>query len=112
MFRANAFKKPDPPASRARLRFGAGISYPIAPRDAAERIYMATLRRRESLHFPAREHAKLRLARLLPARLRDPMTRRRHEPARRHRGVHDLAPLGATACRSGSPASPPPVERY
>ena len=41
---------------------------------------MATLRRRESLHFPAREHAKLRLARLLPARLRDPMTRRAMDP--------------------------------
>ena len=41
---------------------------------------MATLRRRESLHFPAREHAKLRLARLLPARLRDPMTRRAMNP--------------------------------
>ena len=59
MFRANAFKH----------------TYRIAPRDAAERIYMATLRRRESLHFPAREHAKLLLARLLPARLRDSMTR-------------------------------------
>ena len=80
MFRANAFKKPDPASQSPRLRFGAGISYPIAPRDAAERIYMATLRRRESLHFPAREHAKLRLARLLPARLRDPMTRRAMNP--------------------------------
>jgi short-subunit dehydrogenase/catechol 2,3-dioxygenase-like lactoylglutathione lyase family enzyme len=60
MFRANAFKH----------------TYSIPPRDAAERIYIATLRRRESLHFPIREHAKLRLARLLPARLRDPMTRR------------------------------------
>jgi short-subunit dehydrogenase/catechol 2,3-dioxygenase-like lactoylglutathione lyase family enzyme len=59
MFRANAFKH----------------TYSITPRDAAERIYMATLRRRESLAFPAREYAKLRLAQLLPARLRDPMTR-------------------------------------
>jgi hypothetical protein len=41
---------------------------------------MATLRRRESLHFPVREHLKLRLARLLPARLRDPMTRRAMNP--------------------------------
>jgi short-subunit dehydrogenase/catechol 2,3-dioxygenase-like lactoylglutathione lyase family enzyme len=64
MFRANAFKH----------------TYSIAPRDAAERIYMATLRRRESLHFPAREHARMRLARLLPARLRDPMTRRAMNP--------------------------------
>ena len=59
MFRANAFKH----------------TYKILPRDAAERIYMATLRRRESLYFPALEHAKLRLVRLLPARVRDPMTR-------------------------------------
>ena len=66
MLRANAFKH----------------TYRIAPRDAAERIYMATLRRRESLHFPAREHAKLRLARLLPARLRDPMTRDAMDPGR------------------------------
>ena len=98
-----------PPASRvafARRRH----PYPIAPRDAAERIYMATLRRRESLHFPAREHAKLRLARLLPARLRDPMTRRRHEPPdAEHEHVR------AARCHRvplGSPASPPPVERY
>ncbi len=64
MFRANAFKH----------------TYSIPPRDAAERIYLATLRRRESLHFPVREHLKLRLARLLPARLRDPMTRRAMNP--------------------------------
>lgn len=64
MFQANAFRH----------------TYSIAPRDAAERIYMATLRRRESLHFPARERAKLTLARLLPARLRDPMTRRAMSP--------------------------------
>ena len=60
MFRANAFKHP----------------YSIAPRDAAERIYMATVRRRETLHFPALEHAKLRLARALPASVRDRITRR------------------------------------
>jgi short-subunit dehydrogenase len=64
MFRANAFKH----------------TYAIPARDAAERIYMATLRRRESLHFPAREHAKLRLAGLLPARLRDRLTRRAMNP--------------------------------
>jgi short-subunit dehydrogenase/catechol 2,3-dioxygenase-like lactoylglutathione lyase family enzyme len=64
MFRANAFKHP----------------YSIAPRDAAERIYMATLRRRETLHFPALEHAKLRLASALPARLRDRITRRAMNP--------------------------------
>src|SRR5204863_1202886 len=55
MFRANAFKHP----------------YSIPPRDAAERIYMATLRRRDTLAFPAREYAKVRLAGMLPARLRD-----------------------------------------
>jgi short-subunit dehydrogenase/catechol 2,3-dioxygenase-like lactoylglutathione lyase family enzyme len=80
MFRANAFKKADASSQSPRSRLRAGISHPIAPRDAAERIYMATLKRRESLHFPAREHAKLRLARLLPARLRDPMTRRAMNP--------------------------------
>jgi short-subunit dehydrogenase/catechol 2,3-dioxygenase-like lactoylglutathione lyase family enzyme len=64
MFRANAFKHP----------------YSIAPRDAAERTYMATLRRRETLHFPAREHVKLRLARALPAWVRDRITRRAMNP--------------------------------
>jgi short-subunit dehydrogenase/catechol 2,3-dioxygenase-like lactoylglutathione lyase family enzyme len=59
MYRANAFKKP----------------YAIDPRDAAERIYMATLRRRETLAFPAREYAKVRLAAMLPARIRDRLTR-------------------------------------
>ena len=66
MFRANAFK---------HTRW-------LSPRDAAERIYMATLARRESLYFPAREHARVRLARLLPARLRDPMTRGAMDPGR------------------------------
>ena len=66
MYRANAFKH----------------TYSIAPRDAAERIYMATLARRETLYFPAREHAKLRLARILPARLRDRMTRDAMDPSR------------------------------
>jgi NAD(P)-dependent dehydrogenase (short-subunit alcohol dehydrogenase family) len=64
MFRANAFKKP----------------YSIPPRDAAERIYMATLERRERLAFPLREYAKVRLAAALPARLRDPLTRRAMNP--------------------------------
>ena len=43
---------------------------------------MATLARRESLHFPAREHAKVRLARMLPARLRDRLTRDAMDPSR------------------------------
>ncbi len=64
MFRANAFKH----------------TYSIPPRDAAERIYMATLRRRETLAFPAREYAKVRLARMLPARLRDRLTREAMSP--------------------------------
>jgi short-subunit dehydrogenase/catechol 2,3-dioxygenase-like lactoylglutathione lyase family enzyme len=59
MFRANAFKH----------------TYSIDPRDAAERIYLATLRRREKLAFPTREYAKVKLASMLPARLRDRLTR-------------------------------------
>jgi short-subunit dehydrogenase/catechol 2,3-dioxygenase-like lactoylglutathione lyase family enzyme len=60
MFRANAFKH----------------TYSISPRDAAERIYMATLRRRETLAFPAAEYAKVRLAAMLPGKIRDRLTRR------------------------------------
>jgi short-subunit dehydrogenase len=59
MFRGNAFKH----------------TYFVTPRDAAEIIYMATLRRRERLGFPAIEYAKARLAAALPARIRDPITR-------------------------------------
>jgi short-subunit dehydrogenase/catechol 2,3-dioxygenase-like lactoylglutathione lyase family enzyme len=59
MFRANAFKH----------------TYFVSPRDAAELIYMATLRRRERLGFPAREYVRARLAAALPARIRDPLTR-------------------------------------
>ena len=59
MFRANAFKH----------------TYSISPRDAAERIYLATLDRREKLAFPLLEYAKVRLARMLPARVRDRLTR-------------------------------------
>jgi short-subunit dehydrogenase/catechol 2,3-dioxygenase-like lactoylglutathione lyase family enzyme len=59
MFRANAFKH----------------TYRVPPRDAAELIYLATLRRREKLGFPRVEYAKARLAAMLPARLRDPITR-------------------------------------
>ena len=70
---------------------------------------MATLRRRESLAFPAREHAKLRLARLLPARLRDPMTRRAMNPPE---GMERSPSALAHRVPAGSPASPPPVERY
>jgi short-subunit dehydrogenase len=55
MFRQNAFKH----------------TYSIAPREAAERIWRATARRRPTLHFPAREYARIRLGRLLPARVRD-----------------------------------------
>jgi short-subunit dehydrogenase len=59
MFRANAFKH----------------TYFLTPRDAAELIYVASLRRRERLGFPAREYARARLAAMLPARIRDPLTR-------------------------------------
>ncbi len=64
MFRANAFKH----------------TYSIPPRDAAERIYMATLQRRETLAFPAREYAKVKLASMLPARIRDRLTREAMSP--------------------------------
>jgi short-subunit dehydrogenase/catechol 2,3-dioxygenase-like lactoylglutathione lyase family enzyme len=64
MFRANAFKHP----------------YSLTARDAAERIYTATLERRERLGFPIVEYAKARLAALLPARLRDPLTRQAMNP--------------------------------
>jgi short-subunit dehydrogenase/catechol 2,3-dioxygenase-like lactoylglutathione lyase family enzyme len=59
MFRANAFRH----------------TYSIPPREAAERIYEATLARRPELSFPASERAKIALARALPARLRDRLTR-------------------------------------
>ncbi len=59
MFRANAFKH----------------TYSLTPRDAAERIYVATLERRERLGFPAVEYARARLASMLPARIRDPLAR-------------------------------------
>jgi short-subunit dehydrogenase len=60
MFRQNAFKH----------------TYSIEPRDAAERIWRATSKRRPTLHFPASEHAKLRLGGLLPVAVRDRLTRR------------------------------------
>ena len=59
MFQGNAFRH----------------TYFVPPRDAAELIYVATLKRRERLGFPAREYAKARLAAALPARVRDPLTR-------------------------------------
>jgi short-subunit dehydrogenase/catechol 2,3-dioxygenase-like lactoylglutathione lyase family enzyme len=64
MFRANAFKH----------------TYSLTPRDAAERIYVATLHRRDRLGFPAVEYARARLAALLPARIRDPLTRNAMNP--------------------------------
>jgi short-subunit dehydrogenase/catechol 2,3-dioxygenase-like lactoylglutathione lyase family enzyme len=66
MYRANAFKH----------------THALTPREAAERIYLATLARRESLYFPAHQYARVRLARLLPARLRDRMTRGAMNPSR------------------------------
>ncbi len=64
MFRGNAFKH----------------TYFVRPRDAAELIYVATLRRRERLGFPATEYAKARLAAALPARIRDPLARAAMKP--------------------------------
>jgi short-subunit dehydrogenase/predicted enzyme related to lactoylglutathione lyase len=66
MFRGNAFKH----------------TYSVAPRDAAELIYVATLKRRDRLGFPVVEYARARLAALLPARLRDPLTRAAMNPPR------------------------------
>ena len=66
MFRANAFKHP----------------YSIPARDAAERIHAATLERRPTLHFPARERGRVELARFLPARLRDRLARQAMDPDR------------------------------
>ena len=81
MFRANAFNKPENDTSLSRrLRHRAGITYPLTPRDAAERIYVATLRRRERLGFPAIEYARSRLAAILPARIRDPLARKAMDP--------------------------------
>jgi hypothetical protein len=70
MFRANAFKH----------------TYSLTPRDAAERVYVATLRRRERLGFPATEYARARLAALLPARIRDPLARSAMNPPPRLTG--------------------------
>jgi short-subunit dehydrogenase len=66
MFRANAFKHP----------------YSIPARDAAEHIHAATLERRPTLSFPARERGRIELARFLPARLRDRLTRQAMDPDR------------------------------
>jgi short-subunit dehydrogenase/catechol 2,3-dioxygenase-like lactoylglutathione lyase family enzyme len=55
-------------------------TYSIPPRDAAERIYVASLERRPELRFPAREYAKLRAGRLLPAGLRDRLAREAMNP--------------------------------
>ena len=65
MFRANAFKHTySSPPGRRRADLHGDAEPAREPR------------------FPAREHAKLRLARLLPARLRDPMTRDAMNPSR------------------------------
>jgi short-subunit dehydrogenase len=80
MYRANAFTKPSGGGPWRSLRAAMGATYPLIPRDAAERIYMATLGRRETLAFPAVEHARLIVARALPARLRDRLTRSAMSP--------------------------------
>jgi short-subunit dehydrogenase/catechol 2,3-dioxygenase-like lactoylglutathione lyase family enzyme len=66
MFRANAFKHPDS----------------IPPREAAERIHAAALDRRPTLHFPLRDRARIGVARLLPARVRDRLARDAMDPDR------------------------------
>jgi hypothetical protein len=66
MFRHNAFRHP----------------YSLEPRDAAERIHAATLARRATLTFPVRERIRIGLARLLPAAVRDRLTRDAMDPDR------------------------------
>ncbi|HSJ17997.1 MAG TPA: SDR family NAD(P)-dependent oxidoreductase [Solirubrobacterales bacterium] len=66
MFRRNAFKHP----------------YSLEPRNAAERIHAATLARRPTLTFPARERIRIGIARLLPAAIRDRLTRDAMDPDR------------------------------
>jgi short-subunit dehydrogenase/catechol 2,3-dioxygenase-like lactoylglutathione lyase family enzyme len=66
MFQANAFSH----------------TYSIPARDAAERIHAATLKRRPTLHFPARERARIELGRFLPIRLRDRFARKAMDPDR------------------------------
>jgi short-subunit dehydrogenase len=66
MFRGNAFKHP----------------YSIPPREAAERIHAAALDRRPTLHFPLRDRARIGVARLLPARVRDRLARDAMDPDR------------------------------
>jgi len=83
MFRHNAFKKPKhPPATHLAVRLGAKITYSLEPRDAAERIHAATLARRPVLTFPARERVRIAIARLLPAAIRDRLTREAMDPDR------------------------------
>lgn len=83
MFQHNAFKKPKhPPATRLAVTLGAKITYSLEPRDAAERIHAATLARRATLTFPARERIRIGLARLLPAAVRDRLTRDAMDPDR------------------------------
>jgi short-subunit dehydrogenase len=69
MFRHNAFKH----------------TYSIPARDAAERIYRASLERRPELGFPGREYAKAGIARFVPARVRDRLARQAMRPLRRVR---------------------------
>ena len=91
----------DPASQSHRLRLRAGISYPIAPRDAAERIYMATLRRRESLALPgprARQAAPGEAPAGAPARPADPA---RHGPARMDPESRPIA------CTTSLAAAPP-----
>ncbi len=55
--------------------------YVVPLRDAAERIYLATLKRRATVHFPLRERLRIAGGGLLPARLRDHLAKDAMDPA-------------------------------
>jgi short-subunit dehydrogenase len=54
--------------------------YVVPLREAAERIYEATLARRATLHFPVRERLRIAGGSMLPAVLRDRMTKDAMDP--------------------------------
>ncbi|MBK5229799.1 MAG: SDR family NAD(P)-dependent oxidoreductase, partial [Thermoleophilia bacterium] len=54
--------------------------YVVPLRDAAERIYAATLKRRTTVAFPARERARIALGGLLPTALRDRLAKEAMDP--------------------------------
>lgn len=54
--------------------------YVVPLRDAAERIYASTLKRRATVAFPARERARIALGGLLPTALRDRLAKDAMDP--------------------------------